>query len=108
MVSLSLDNEWVPDPYSAEIMAYVDSLSKPMRDLVREYGLKIVSDMIAEDYTKPDELADLLETWRERRQEQWLDTTYITSETAKEIADRIQSKIGHETKDAYFFSSTAS
>lgn len=71
----ALDDE--PHPHSAEIMAAVDSLPPPMRQLVYEYGFKIVDAMIEDGYTDPFELADLLETWRERRQAEWLRTDYL-------------------------------
>jgi len=61
-----------PDPNSAELMAYLDRLSKPMRALVHEYGAAIVMAMIGEGYGNAAELRDVLETWRERKQEQWL------------------------------------
>lgn len=78
-----------PDPHSFELMQSIDRLSKPMRDLVREYGHMIVSAMIDDGYRNARELKPLLETWRERRQEQWLDTQYFTSRSARSIADAI-------------------
>lgn len=56
---------------SAEIMAVVDSMPAPFRALVHEYGAKIVDAMRAEGYRDPDELRDILENWRERRQREW-------------------------------------
>jgi hypothetical protein len=82
--------DYEPNPHSVEIMHYIDNLPKPFRDLMHEYGFKIVAEMIGDDYQDPIELADLLETWRCRRQEQWLETNYITRKTAQSIADAVQ------------------
>ena len=70
-------------------MRYVDGLSRHMRALVHEYGITIVAAMIDDGYTEPSELWMLLQGWRERRQEQWLATDYVTKEMAKRIAARI-------------------
>ena len=61
---------------SAAIMDHVVSMSKPMRMLVHEYGYVIVSAMIDDGYNDPFELFDLLDTWRSRRQEEWLNTNF--------------------------------
>src|SRR5437660_474086 len=74
-----------PDPNSVAIMAHIDQMSRPMRALVREYGYAIVRDMIDEGYDNAAELGAILEVWRERRQEQWLATDYITKRTARQI-----------------------
>lgn len=71
----------------AILMARIDRMSKPMRALVREYGYTIVNAMIKEGYRDPFQLAELLEEWRRRRQEQWLSTDFITRKSAQSIAD---------------------
>ena len=53
-----------------------------MRALVREFGFVIVAQMMDEGYTNAAELRPMLETWRERRQEQWLATDYLLSRKA--------------------------
>ena len=53
-------------------MRAVDRLSPAMRSLVHEFGFVIVTDMIADGYRDPVELRGLLETWRARRQQQFL------------------------------------
>lgn len=53
-----------------------------MRALVREFGFVIVSEMIDEGYTNARELKPLLETWRSRRQEEWLATDYLMKRKA--------------------------
>lgn len=69
----------MPDPNSVMIMRAVDRLSPAMRVLVREFGFTIVASMIDEGYTNACDLRPLLETWRERRQEEWLATDYLIS-----------------------------
>jgi hypothetical protein len=59
-------------------MQFVDGLPPAFRVLVREYGMKIVNDMVAEGYHDPFELQQLLETWRERRQADLLTQNHIT------------------------------
>ena len=81
------------NPDSVAIMRQIDKMSKPMRALVREYGFRIVRDMIAEGCRDPFQLAELLEVWRERRQQQWLETNYVTRKTSQSIADAIQYRI---------------
>jgi hypothetical protein len=71
----------------AVVMCRIDRMPKKMRALVHEYGYVIVSAMIDEGYRDPTELEDLLITWRCRRQEQWLETNYITRRTAESIAE---------------------
>lgn len=67
-------NPYSGDPDSARLMAALDTLHPAMRALVHEYGAQIVSRMIGDGYNDPSALRDALETWRERRQEQWLKT----------------------------------
>ena len=57
---------------SAVIMRAVDQMPVDFRALVHEYGVKIVDAMMAEGYSDAAELRDVLETWRERRQREWL------------------------------------
>lgn len=70
-------------------MQSIDKMSRPMRELVREFGHMIVSAMIEDGYRNAKELRPLLETWRERRQEQWLETQYFTKRSAESIADAV-------------------
>jgi DnaJ-domain-containing protein 1 len=71
-----------PDPDARANMRAVDSLSPAFRDLVHEFGLVIVAAMINDGYDNPVELRQVLETWRARRQSEWLATDYISSKTA--------------------------
>lgn len=72
----------MPDPNSVLIMKTIDRMSPAMRALVREFGFVIVSEMIDEGYTNARELKPLLETWRSRRQEEWLATDYLMKRKA--------------------------
>ena len=65
------------DPDSAKIMAVVDAMAPQFRSLVHEFGVVIVSRMQAEGYDDANVLRNVLETWRERRQDQWLKTDWI-------------------------------
>lgn len=76
-----------PDPESSLNMRAVDSLSSDFRALVHEFGLVIVAKMINDGYENAQELRGLLETWRERRQQQWLTTDYVTAKTAQSFSD---------------------
>jgi hypothetical protein len=58
----------MPDPDSARVMAAIDKLSKPMRELAHEYGHNVVIGMIADGHKNPAKLRVLLEAWREQRQ----------------------------------------
>lgn len=51
-----------------KIMQAIDRMPPAMRELVHEYGFRIVFDMMADGYRDPAALRPLLETWRERRQ----------------------------------------
>lgn len=64
-------------------MMVVDGLSPRLRALVHEYGIAIVAALIADGYHDSEELSDMLETWRERRQAEWLATNYITPRTRR-------------------------
>lgn len=68
-------------------MAAIDGMSKGMRDLVREFGLVIVSAMIDDGYHNAKELRPILVEWRRRRQEEWLATDFIVKKTARQVAD---------------------
>jgi hypothetical protein len=59
------------------MMAALDALSPAFRALVHDFGAQIVSRMIGDGYENAAELRGVLETWRERRQEEWLRTDYI-------------------------------
>jgi hypothetical protein len=75
------------DPNARANMRAVDKLSPAFRDLVHEFGLVIVAGMINDGYDNPAELRLVLETWRERRQSEWLMTDYITKKTAKSFSE---------------------
>jgi len=85
-----------PDPNSMQIMSQIDRMSKPMRELVREFGFKIVRDMIDDGYRNARELRPLLETWRERRQEMQLETIYFTRRSAQSIADAVMYRMADQ------------
>ena len=68
-------------------MRHIDSMPLAMRALVREFGYAIVRDMLAEGYTSARSMRNDLETWRDRRQEQWLATDYVTAKTVRSIVD---------------------
>lgn len=72
----------MPDPNSVIVMSHIDRMSPGMRALVREFGYVIVSEMMNEGYYDADDLRPVLETWRERRQEQWLATNYVVPRRA--------------------------
>jgi hypothetical protein len=71
-------------------MARIDKLPKVMRALVCEYGYTIVQALLDDGYKDPFEMAEMLQEWRRRRQEQWLETNFITRKTAQSIADAVQ------------------
>ena len=62
-------------------MAVVDAMNPQFRSLVHEFGVIIVSRMQAEGYDDANVLRDVLQTWRERRQETWLKTDWLKAET---------------------------
>lgn len=53
-------------------MAAVDRLPPVWRDLVNEYGWVVVRDMRLDGHRDADRLRELLVSWRERRQQDWL------------------------------------
>ena len=57
-------------------MTVIDAMPAAFRDLVHEYGFTIVTAMIEDGARNPDVLRADLETWRRRRQEQWLATDF--------------------------------
>ncbi len=63
---------------SAAIMAQIDAMRPEFRALVHEYGFVMVAGMINDGYDDPLALREALETWRERRQKQWLATDFVT------------------------------
>lgn len=67
-------------------MQTLEGWSRPMRKIAREYGYAIVRDMIAEGYNDPLELFDILSTRRDRMQEQWLATNFITERKRDVVA----------------------
>lgn len=95
MVSLALEDPTAPDPDSVAMMNHIDGMKPWLRALVREYGYMIIRDVLAEAEgpLDPFVLADQLQTWRERRQEQWLNTNFVTSRSASSISDALQYKM---------------
>jgi hypothetical protein len=59
---------------SEKIMSEVDRMKPAMRALVHAYGFVIVRNMIAEGHTDAKALRPILETWRQRRQSEWLNS----------------------------------
>jgi hypothetical protein len=68
---------YIGDPNSVAIMRAVDGMKPKMRALVHEFGAQIVSRMIGDGYDNPDALRGALETWRQRRQAEWLKTDFL-------------------------------
>jgi hypothetical protein len=67
-----------PDPNSHALMfGEVDPLPVEWRELVHEYGLRIVQAIRAES-SSIEEAKVMLEHWRRTRQRDWLATDYIT------------------------------
>jgi hypothetical protein len=57
------------------LMETLDGLKETERKLVHEYGATIVINLINEGYSDL-RLKSILESWRRRRQEDWLNTDY--------------------------------
>ena len=95
VIKLPDPDQWDPDPDAVAIMKHIDRMAPWMRELVREYGYAIIRAILDESDGEldPFNLADQLQTWRERRQEQWLATDYVTSRSMHSIADAIQYKM---------------
>ena len=66
-------------------MSVIDRMSKPMRGLVHEFGYVIVAQMRAEGYMDAKALRPILEGWRRRRQDEWLQTNYVQARTIANI-----------------------
>jgi len=66
----------MPDPDAARVMRAIDKLSEPMRDLANEFGAQVVLAMIADGHSSAKKLRTELETWRDKRQAEWLATDY--------------------------------
>jgi hypothetical protein len=67
-----------PDPNSRALMfGEVDPLPPQWRELVHEYGLRIVQAIRAES-SSIEEAKVMLKHWRTMRQRDWLATDYIT------------------------------
>ena len=75
-------------------MRYVDKLRPPMRQLVYEFGLLIVADMIDEGYSDADALRSVLEQWRSTRQEKWLATNYVNPPTGRSMRRNFERALG--------------
>jgi hypothetical protein len=79
-----------PDPKSVEIMEQLDEQSRPVRKLVHEFGAVIVlGALYGEDgfCGSIGDLLDILMTWRDRRQDAWLGTDYVSERTLESIVD---------------------
>lgn len=63
----------MPDYNPRLVMAAVDAMPADFRALVHDFGAAIVTRMRHDGYRDADELRSVLETWRTRRQQQWLD-----------------------------------
>jgi hypothetical protein len=74
-------------------MERIDRMPKATRALVREYGYTIVKALLDDGNRDPFEMAEMLQEWRRRRQEAWLETNFITRKTAQSIADAVQYKM---------------
>lgn len=64
-----------------EHMASIDGLPREWRELVYEYGFTIVAAMY-DAGGGIDAVRNDLETWRHRRQEQWLRTDYLVPKSS--------------------------
>ena len=58
-------------------MGRIDRMSPELRALVHEYGFKIVANLADEGYRDLVAMKRDLDTWRARRQAEWLNTNYI-------------------------------
>jgi sugar phosphate isomerase/epimerase len=67
----------MPDPDSIRVMAAIDGLSRPMRDLANEFGHNVVVGMIDDGHKDPGKLREELEAWRARRQEEIAHTNWF-------------------------------
>jgi hypothetical protein len=86
---------------STVLMERIDKLPKAFRALVREYGYTIVQALLDDGYKDPFEMAEMLTTWRCRRQEACLLTDYVTKKTAQSIADALQYRMAaHESSNS--------
>lgn len=72
----------MPDPDSTRVMSQIDRMSQGFRALVHEFGFTIVDAMMNDGYDDPGELRNVLESWRDRRQAEWLATNYIVPRRA--------------------------
>jgi hypothetical protein len=63
---------------SVRLMKSIDKLKPGMRALVHEFGAVIVGEMIGDGYHDAAALRPVLEQWRSKRQQEWLNTDYIT------------------------------
>lgn len=72
---------------SIEVMAPIDALPKPWRELVHEYGRDIVLVM-REEFDDPDHAFMALEARRARRQADWLATDFIRPKALADIIER--------------------
>jgi hypothetical protein len=70
------------DQNSIEVMAPIDALPVAWRHLVHEFGREIVLVM-RDEFDDPDMAWMALEARRSRRQDEWLATDYVLSQSAR-------------------------
>lgn len=74
-----------PSPNSVDVMKIVDSLPFAYRALVHEFGVVIVTEIMAEA-TDATDCRQQLEYWRSQRQAQWLATDYVGRRSFRKAA----------------------
>ena len=94
-----LGRETGPEPPprtdSVKLMAWVDKRTPAMRALIHEFGLVVVADMYTDGHTRAAELRPILESWRSRRQEEWLATNYIANRTGRSMRRIYERALGN-------------
>jgi hypothetical protein len=77
-MSPAMPDVYIGNQTSVACMRNMDErVSPPWRALMHEYGFRIVAKMLDEGYRNVEAARDELETWRGRRQDQWLRTDYV-------------------------------
>jgi ABC-type sulfate transport system substrate-binding protein len=74
-----------PDIDAVHVMTVVDSLAPDYRALVHEFGVTIVTQ-IMDEAGSVAEAREMLNYWRNQRQEQWLSTNYVTRSMFRKAA----------------------
>lgn len=75
------------------LMEQIDALRPGVRALLNEYGTNIVGAMIADGYETVRDLKQPLESWRRKRQEEWLATDYITEKVGSAFRAALARKV---------------